>query len=158
MSSLVTSHEPDVRLWPLHPAPLHTTIAFLLTGPAAETRAVLRRAPQIGRFGSLASAVGAASLVPAIITGKLAANTAPFDEAARAGLDRHEQVGWLLLALVLAGLMWKGWHRGELPPGQARLYTLLLLAVIGCVVWSAWLGGQMVYSYGVGVVTGGGGG
>jgi uncharacterized membrane protein len=136
----------------IHPALVHFSVAFLVVGAASEAVGLLARLDAAARWGGTLVLVGAASLVPTIVSGYLAANTLAFDAAAEPLLDAHERNGWILLGLVLAVLFWKAWNGGRVADGQRLVYALLLGAVLAVALWSAWLGGRMVYFEGVGVL------
>jgi len=139
-------------MWHLfHPAFVHFSVAFLVVGSAVEAWGQFAGREAATRWGSSILIVGLLSLVPTIATGYLAANTVVLPAGGAERLASHELNGWILLALAFAGQFWKAWCGGRIPDGQRRLYALLLLAVVGLCLYSAWLGGQMVYSQGIGV-------
>ena len=70
--------------------------------------------------------------------------------AARVTLGRHELNGWIVAAVFVALLFWKGWYRGEVPTPQRKLYAAAELVGVGLVIYGAMLGGRLVYAYGVG--------
>ena len=135
----------------LHPALVHFTVAFLVTGAAVEAWGHFRGNDAAVRWGSSLLIVALATLVPTIVAGYLAANTVELPPGGATDLDWHELNGWILLALVFASQFWKAWCGGRLPDGQRRLYAALLLVVVVSTVYGAWLGGQMVYVQGIGV-------
>ena len=66
-------------------------------------------------------------------------------------LADHERQGWILLGVLVLLHFWKGWYRGRLPRGQWRWYALSLCATAALVFHGAWLGGRLVYGFGLGV-------
>ena len=60
-------------------------------------------------------------------------------------------MGWIAGAWFLGCLFWKGWVRGEIDGRQRLPYAVALLAGAALVVYGALLGGDLVYSLGVGV-------
>jgi uncharacterized membrane protein len=89
--------------------------------------------------------------VPTIASGYVAANTVSVAPEAANLLAAHERNGWLLLGLALASQFWKAWSGGRLPPGQERPYAALVAGIVLLTIYSAWLGGSMVYGHGIGV-------
>ena len=107
------------------------------------------------------------TVLAAIVSGIVAQGGLPPDAPFRPILNWHTGSG-LALAVLYAELLYRGWlhwmraNRAEpdesSPPvdildqrnGKWRL-TLQLLLGSGLVVLSGWLGGHLVYSYGVGV-------
>ncbi len=135
----------------LHPAFVHFSVAFLVFGSVTESWAIFAARERPERFGSTLVLLGMASLVLTILTGYLAANTVDLPPSAADLLWAHERNGWLVLGYFFATQFWKAWNRGTLPPGQRRLYAVLLLGGVALVAWSSWLGAEMVYGHGVGV-------
>jgi len=136
-----------------HPALVHFSVSLLVLGGLIEGGGLLARGEPARRFGERLMLLGVASLLPTIFTGYLAANSLAVG-AAQPVLDGHERNAWLLLGVCIAALFWKGWFRGRLPEGQRIAYAVLLFAIVVLTVWSAVLGGEMVYAYGVGTATG----
>lgn len=134
-----------------HPAVVHFSVALIVLGGLVEVWGLLRQSDVATRFGERLLVLGGISLLPALFTGYLAANSLDVGAAAKPLLDAHERNAWILLGLLVVALFWKGWFRGRLPAAQQRLFALLLLLIVGLTVWSAVLGGDMVYGHGVGV-------
>ena len=135
----------------IHPALVHVSVAFVVVGGLCEIWARLRDHEAGARWAGPLLLVGLASLIPTIVTGYLAANTAPALDARSATLGAHERNGWILLGFFTLALFWKAWVRGQLPEGQRRLYALALVVGVLLTAYSAILGGEMVYLVGVGV-------
>jgi len=136
----------------IHPAFVHFSIALLVLGGVAEAAGLFATRESLCRFGGTLVVLGTLSLVPTIVTGFLAANTVTPAAAATGLLGSHERNGLLLLGCFVALQFWKAWHRGQLPENQRRAYAALLLLGVLLATYSAWLGGQLVYRYGVGVL------
>jgi len=135
----------------IHPALVHFSVAFLVVGASCEAYGMLKRREAAERFGSRLLWIGAASLCLTLSSGYVAANTVSVGPAATELLEAHERNGWFLLGLIVAVLFWKGWSQGRIPDSQRLIFALLLLAVVALTIYSALLGGQMVYVHGVGV-------
>jgi len=134
-----------------HPALVHFAVAFLVGGGLCEAWGLLGRRPAVERFGATLVLVGTASLVPVLFSGYLAANSVDFTPQAARVLDLHETSAWLIAAVFVAALFWKGWCRGEIPASQRPSYALLLLVAVLLTAYGALLGGEMVYVHAVGV-------
>ncbi len=135
----------------LHPAVVHFSIAFLVAGAVIEAVGALGGRPAAARFGTLLLALGTVSVIVTLATGYLAANTLDIPAAAKATFDAHERNGWIVLALFGLGFFWKAMYRGELPPTQAKLHAVYSLAAAAFVIYSAYLGAELVYDHAVGV-------
>jgi uncharacterized membrane protein len=151
-----------INLITLHPATVHFPIALLLVGSLAgllylwwQKRAELR----VLTWWLLALGwVGAGA---AVLTGLLAQGNLPPQAPYRGLLNNHITSGMALL-VVYAAIFYRVWlHRNRRRPtdpadlldvDSARLWlTLLLLLGMGLVAFSGWLGGQLVYTWGVNV-------
>jgi uncharacterized membrane protein len=135
-----------------HPAMVHFSVAFLIVGGAGEACGLFADRERLVRFGGTLVVIGTLSLIPTIVTGYLAANTVVLSDDARPVLDAHERNGVLLLGLFVATLFWKGWTRGRIPRSQRPWYAILLLLGVLLAAYSALLGGELVYSKGIGVL------
>jgi len=135
-----------------HPAMVHFAVAFLIVGGVGEAWGMLAGRERLARFAGVLVVIGTTSLIPTIVTGYLAANTVELGDAARPVLDAHERNGIFLLGVFVAALFWKGWNRGEIPRTQRPWYAILLLVGVLLAVYSALLGGDLVYNKGVGVL------
>jgi len=136
----------------IHPAFVHFSIAFLVFGALSEAVGILGRRERIARFGNTLVLLGTATLPLALITGYMAANSLerqPVEAAAL--LWRHERNGWLVLGLFFGSQFWKAWNRGRLPGAQRYLYCVLVLGAAAFIVYSGYLGAEMVYGHGIGV-------
>ena len=134
-----------------HPALVHLSVAFLIAGGVSEAWGILARRRGPERFGAVLVLAGTVSLLPTVVTGSLAANTVDLPPGAKDSLVLHERIGFVILGVFLVSQFWKAWDRGRVPDGQKRAYALFLLAGVMLVVFGAYLGGEMVYGYGVGV-------
>lgn len=135
----------------IHPAFVHVSVAFLLVGGACEAAGLLARRAGLVRFGSTLVVAGTVSLVPTVVSGFLAQNSVEVPAPAAAVLQRHERLGLTILGVFLVALLWRAWGRGTLPDAQRPLYAGWLLLGVALVAWEAFLGGEMVYRFGVGV-------
>ncbi len=138
----------------VHPVFVHFSAAFLVAGGVSEALGVLARRERIERFGSALVLVGTVSLIPTIATGFLAENTLSVPPGAESLLSTHERIGLSILAVFLSVQLWKGWFRGRVPEHQRWAYAAVLLCGAALVGYGAFLGGEMVYTKGVGVMAG----
>lgn len=140
----------------VHPALVHFAITLLLVGALLEASGILAGRERMERYGSPLLVSGILVLVPTVASGFLARNVLDVPFSAARAMDLHERAGILLLGLALGLALWKGWNRGTVPAGQRTLWAAALLLLAAAVVATAWLGGTMVYGYGVGTsLTGG---
>lgn len=135
-----------------HPAAVHFPIALGMTAALLLLAARLKPA-HVGwsvtaRLLLLLAAIGA---VLASALGWHAFGTVEHDAAGHAAMLRHRD--WALsTTLLLAGLaLWDGWRQRAGQPVHGALLPGMLL-VSGALSVTGWLGGEMVYRHGVGVV------
>jgi uncharacterized membrane protein len=143
-----------LRLHLIHAAIVHLPVTLLGVGGLTEAAALWIGRPALARFGGALVLAGALVLVPTIAAGFVAANVVTVPEPALETLEAHERNGWILLVAVLALVVLKAAYRGQVPERLRPAYALALVVVVGLVLWSGWLGGQLVYRYGVGVGVG----
>jgi uncharacterized membrane protein len=134
-----------------HPALVHLTVAFLVTGGMVEAFGIVARRAAAERFGMFLVVAGTASLLPTLLAGFLAENSLTLTEAGTAAVDQHERYGIMVLGVFLPLLLVRAWGRGRVPDGARALYASGLLAGVALTVFVAYLGGRMVYALGVGV-------
>jgi len=135
-----------------HPLAVHFPIALastacllLLTGHT------LPKAPLLPAAGRLLLALAAFSAVIAALLGWHAFQTVEHDAAGHVVMLRHR--AWALAStaglLALAG--WDGWRLRTGRPASPLL-AAGALAIAGGLLTTGWLGGEMVYRHGIGVL------
>jgi uncharacterized membrane protein len=134
-----------------HPVSVHFSIAMLIVGGLWEAWGQATGGATSIRRGGIITIVGTFTLLPTLFTGYLAANSVPVPDSAKAVFNLHELNGWVVAALFVGLLFWKGWYRGSVPESQRRYYAIALLLGVLLVGYGAFLGGEMVYMHGVGV-------
>jgi uncharacterized membrane protein len=133
-----------MRLHEIHPALVHLPIALLPASLAADA-AGMRDA---GRAG-IAITAGSAALAAA--SGLIAQEEVQTDEVSHDLLATHRTLNLGVLGATVA----MAFHRaGRERPGAG--YLAFGLAALGVTLYSAYLGGRMVYAHGVGVEPAGG--
>ena len=152
----------------IHAAVVHFPIALLICGSLA-ILGTLHRWPRVELrvigWGLLFP--GWVTLLAAIVSGIVAQGALPPEAPYRPLLNWHTGSG-LALAVIYGDLLYRGWlhwtrrKREEregstsaadlmIDPVQKGRLTVQLLLGIGLVIFSGWLGGQLVYEFGVGV-------
>jgi uncharacterized membrane protein len=164
----------------LHPATVHFPIAFLIAASVAGLAYIhWRRLDQLRIITWWSMTAGWFVLILTIVTGIVDQGRLPPDAPYRTILNWHTTLG-LALAVVYGNLLYRGWlhnrrrgrrrsdetkRRGStsksddqdeqveflLVPRRRWLLTAELLLGIVLVIAGAWLGGQLVYTWGVNV-------
>lgn len=133
-----------MQLHEFHPALVHLPIALLPASLAADAAGM----HDAGRAG-IALAAGSAALAAA--SGVVAQEAVETDEVSHDLLATHRTLNLGVLGATVAMAL----HRaGREQPGGG--YLALGLAAVGVTLYSAYLGGRMVYAHGVGVEPAGG--
>ena len=137
---------------PLHPAFVHFPIVLVAVSLLFDALARHPRARALEAAGGVLMGLAALGGIAATLTGQLAEEEAVVPRAARALLERHEELGELLLwvliavALVRLALAWRGAFKGLL----AWAYLAIAVAAFALVSYQGALGGELVYRHGVG--------
>ena len=134
-----------------HPAFVHFAIALLVVGGLWEAWGQLTGGATSIRRGGIMTIAGTLTLLPTLVTGYVAANSVPVPDSAKTVFSLHELNGWVVAALFVGMLFWKGWYRGSIPESQRRVYAVALILGVLLVCYGAFLGGDLVYMHGVGV-------
>lgn len=140
-------------LTPLHPRVVHFPIALSLVGAVFAAIGLLKREGRWFSYGQLSLLLGGLGTLAAALTGLIDQSAAPQEAAVLAVINQHITAGILLAVAIGLALYWPLRHRQLLNSGcGARWgYLALLLAVVLLVLVSGWLGGTLVYQFGVGV-------
>lgn len=140
-----------MHLQELHPSAVHYPIALLPLSVAADAIGTLTGNKTLLELGRLTIPVAAGSAAVAGVLGLIAQEVVETDEEGMDMLVTHRTVNIGLLGVATAMAV----HRlGRRKPGVG--YLLTGAAGIGAMIYSAYLGGQMVYDRGVGVRAAGG--
>ena len=134
-----------------HPALVHVTVAFLVVGGLTELSGIALRREGARLFGGILVGLGAVSLLPTILAGYLAVNSLTLTPAGEHAAGDHERLGLMTLGAFLPLLVMKAWGRGRPPERLRAVYALGLAAGVALAVATAFEGGTMVYTLGVGV-------
>jgi uncharacterized membrane protein len=140
-----------MRLQELHPSVVHYPIALLPVSLAADALGLITGNRSLLEVGRLTMPVAAASAAVAGVFGLIAQEVVETDEESAEMLVTHRTLNLTLIGLAGAMAM-KRFGRREPAPGYLAVGALGL----GAMIYSAYLGGQMVYDRGVGVRSAGG--
>lgn len=135
-----------------HPLAVHFPIALATTaGLLLLAGHLLPRATALPTAGRLLILLAAPSAVIASLLGWHAFQSVEHDAAGHAVMIRHRTWALTSTASLLLLALWDGrrWLAGRAP---SRLVTAASLAVIGGLGMTGWLGGEMVYRHGIGIL------
>lgn len=140
-----------MRLQELHPSAVHYPIALLPVSLAADALGLLTRNRSLLEVGRLTMPAAAASAAVAGVLGLIAQEVVRTDEEGAEMLVTHRTLNLGLIGMAAA--MAAKRVRAKKP---TMPYLAVGAAGVGAMIYSAYLGGQMVYDRGVGVRTAGG--
>ncbi len=135
-----------LRLQELHPSLVHLPLALLPLAVASEILGAVTGRRAFHDFGRRAITLAAAGAAASAVTGLVAGEEVNVEGRSRDMLMTHRNLN---VAATLTAIAMAFWRRRSEKPGAAYLATGL--AGIGIVSYTAYLGGELVYDYGVGV-------
>jgi len=139
-------------LAPFHPRFVHFPIALCLVGALFITLGLIRRRERWVGYGQISLLLGWLGVMAAVITGLIDQSRAPDEVAIRALINQHITAGIALLIAVGLALYWPLRNKRLFSEGRARWgFLALLLVIVALVAVEGWLGGKLVYQFGVGV-------
>jgi uncharacterized membrane protein len=115
---------------------------LLATGPRRE---VLR---PVAYWTLVAGAGGA---IAAVVSGVLVKDGFEHTAAVRRMIDTHLWLGIALAAVFTALAGWRTWRRNNLSAVEQQSYTTAALISVLALLWTAHLGGNMVYRHAAGI-------
>jgi uncharacterized membrane protein len=134
-----------IRLQEMHPALVHFPIALLPLAIGADAVGVAAGNESLSSFGRKTICIAAAGAVAAAVTGLIAGEEVNVKGSSQDMLMTHRNLNFIA-TLVATGLaLWRIKHA----PNAA--YLGLGAAGVGILAYTAYLGGKLVYSVGVGV-------
>ena len=135
---------------PIHPIFVHFPIALLALSVAADAVAFFTDIDSLRNTGGWALFGAAAGGVVTAATGVFDMRRAELTEQVHERVHRHMKVGLMLTAVVLGLAAWRLtiFLQGIAVSGTYLDCAILAMALAG---FQGWLGGELVYSYGVSV-------
>ncbi len=134
----------------LHPLIVHFPIALLLTSLAVDVLTLAFRRPQWHRLALWNLTLGTLGAGVAVLTGLQAEEIAEHSFEIWRIMELHKRLGITTLILGIMVTSWRWWKRDQLSP-RARLFTMAgMLVMASTLSIGAYLGGRMVYEFGVG--------
>ena len=134
----------------LHPMMVHFPIALLTASWLLEAPAVLFRKPAwqvVSLWNLIFGWIGA---LAAVLAGRVAMADAKHSMEIYQVMERHERIGYAVLALAAVPLIGRLLSRDRLSVRQRGAAWVLLGAACAAMAYGAHLGGRLVYEFGVG--------
>ncbi len=137
----------------IHPIFVHFPIALLLTATLISVLAVLfkskREELKIVLYWILI--LGAISVLAALFSGLYEDERVVHDEAIHKIMEVHKLLGFIITTVFVLITIWFIIRKRKIRLRELTVMTLLLIGTSGVLVYSAYLGGEMVYEQGAGV-------
>ncbi len=136
---------------PIHPVLVHFPIVLLVGSVLADFLAVLGAGDSLrdaGWWALLGAAVGG---VFTVLTGLFDMHRASLTESAHERAHKHMKVGFALAAVIAALAVWRGMIHFEQGVALGWTYMAVALLAVALTAFQGWLGGELVYTHGVGV-------
>lgn len=138
----------------LHPMLVHFPIALIIAAFAFDLAALVTRRPSFSSAALYTSALATLGAVAAYMSGEPAEEAAERIPGIEAVLERHEDLGKLLMFAAIALLairlviVWRRWHEQVAARAVTAALSLGLVFLVGV---TGFYGGKLVYEHGAGV-------
>jgi len=140
-----------MEIYLLHPIVVHFTIGIFAASILLEILAALVRKESLKAAAAWNLYLAALSVVFSFVTGLLAANSVPHNDNAHQIMETHETLGYIILGVILLLALWRLLLPDRVLARLEKLHLLIGLAGLGIMIYSGYLGGEMVYTHGVAV-------
>ena len=141
--------------WPfpmesIHPMVVHFPIALLLTALFVDGLALILKRPTLHRVALWNLSLGTLGAGVAVLTGLQAEDVAKHSFEIWQIMQLHKRLGITTLILGMMVTSWR-WSKRDQLSQRARLLTVVgMLVMASTISLGAYLGGRMVYEFGVG--------
>jgi len=135
----------------LHPIIVHFPVALIIIVAVSDLIGILTGRKSFTQTATIVSVFAALGAIGAVITGLLAEDSVWHPEAAHEMLETHETVGLVFLGLVVIIAVFRLAIGNKIYDRFRWIGFVLALIACGVVAYGAYLGGEMVYTYGAGV-------
>lgn len=135
----------------LHPLLVHLPIALLPFGVLLDFLSVILKREDTERAAWWCLLAGTIGLAATVGSGIMAKNTVTIHTAAESTLESHEEIAMLVGGLFAFLILWRISCRSKLPEKLRFLYLLIALGATVLMLEGAYLGGKLVFTFGIGV-------
>jgi uncharacterized membrane protein len=134
----------------LHAALNDLPAALLLVAVLFDVLGAINRRDSLKAAGFACLVAGVVGGGLAALAGMMAAKTVAHDETAHAVMETHELMAWLTLGSFAVLMAWRLVRR-TLSRKEQLVFTAAGVIGVGLLVYTAKLGGNLVFDHGVGV-------
>jgi uncharacterized membrane protein len=135
----------------LHPFLVHFPIALLTTSLVFDILGIVLVREEFNRVGWWAQLTGTLGIGAAVISGLVAETRFAIPAPAADTFNLHQQLAFVTAAAFTALLLWRIGMRFAIQPRSRWMFVGSYLAALGCLWAGAWFGGELVYTFGVGL-------
>jgi len=135
----------------IHPMVIHFTIALFLVAVLFEILGKLMSKADLRIAGHWNLLLAFFSAGVSVITGLQAESVVPHSGQVHEMLEKHENMGFVILIIIFLMNVYNLFLKKRLNPKLESLYFALAIAGVIAISVGSYLGGEMVYRYGVGV-------
>lgn len=140
---------------PLHPAVVHYPIALVTLSVIADVLGYLTNSPTLQATATWALFGAGAGAAVAVVAGLIDMNRAKIKPVPHRRVHLHMKVGLVLFAAIAALTIWRWVVTLDPHHGLGWSYLIPAVLVLALTFFQGWLGGELVFTDGVGVaVTG----
>ncbi|TAE58932.1 MAG: DUF2231 domain-containing protein [Bacteroidetes bacterium] len=133
----------------LHPMLVHLPLGGLLLAGVGYALAWIKKDDFFLKAATLLHLAASVCLLPAIFSGRSAFSEINASPELKVLSNQHELLGYVCTWVFALLLVWR-YLKPRLARKEAALFTLAYFLGMGLIIWSAHLGGQMVYRHGAG--------
>ncbi len=141
---------PHLPMESAHPLIVHFPIALLLAAVLLDLLALALRRPGLHRVALWNLSLGTVGAAVAVLTGLQVEDIAKHSFEIWKVLELHKRLGITTLILGIMALALRLRYRDQLSPRLRLLSLIIMLAMTGTLAYGAFLGGRLVYEFGVG--------
>ena len=134
----------------LHPLIVHFPIALLMTATSLDALALAVKRPALHRIALWNLALGTLGAAAAVASGLQAEDVAKHSFEIWQVIELHKRLGMTTLILGLMVVSWRLSKRDQLSRHVRRLTVAAMLVMTATLSIGAYLGGRLVYEFGVG--------
>jgi len=135
----------------IHPMTIHFTIGLFMTAVLFEIFGKLFSKDQLRIAGHWNLILALVSACVSVATGLWAAKSAPHNAQIHEMIEKHEALGITVLVIIVLMNIYNLFLKKRLNPKFESLYFALAIAGIIAISIGSYIGGEMVFRYGVGV-------
>lgn len=136
----------------IHPMFVHFPIALIFVTVAIDFIGLIFKREQLFFAGTVTSLFALAGAITAVITGLIAEDSAWHPASVNEMLDTHELMGFIVLGLIAVLVIFRLAMHDRLNKRMGWIAFGIGAAAVIFVSYGGYLGGEMVYSHGAGVI------